>query len=180
MTEFRIPFKCGKDGSEWEAILGQVGPRLGFIAFSRADIRVELPNPGKKTEVMRRLNELLAAKPPLPPPSHVEIVEEDVQKELTADQITSYGFQCPTCHDSQPLLCPSCQKYSCQGGGRDSVGRVQCQWCGESLVFRTLTPEEASKQQSKAKVETTTRDLRLRYRELRSGSEEPELPPAAP
>jgi len=153
------------------ATLGEVGPRFGFTSFSRAGMQVEPLPQDRRAQVLQRFNEMMSAKAALPPPAQVEIVEKEVQRALTSAQITAFGFSCPSCRNKRPLLCPTCQKYSCQGGQQDSAGRIQCQWCGEVLVFFTRAPGEDAPD---IRIDAATKDLQLRTRELRSGTDQAE------
>lgn len=163
MAEYTIPFKCGSDGTEWVARLEPVGARLGFTSFSRAAVKVEPLPADRRAQVMQRFNDLLNTKAPLPPPQSVELIQEEVQRQLTSAQVTSFGFSCPSCRNTQPLLCLLCQKYSCQGATRDSAGRFQCQWCGETLVLSSTSPAEGTRD---VPIDASTMDLKLRAREL--------------
>jgi len=121
---------------------------------------------------MRRFQELTSARPPLPPPEQAEVVEVSLRREITSDDITSYGFECPSCKHGGLLLCPECHQYSCRGG-RDSHDRYLCQWCGDTLVTRPLTSEEAAQPRPPQPIEGQQKTLQVRVRELNAGGEAP-------
>lgn len=73
-SNVELAFKCGLNGTEWMARLGPIGPRLGFVSFRRPGVEVELPPVNKAADLRRRLDELLSASPPLPPPQSAHIV----------------------------------------------------------------------------------------------------------
>lgn len=166
--QYSVQFKCGRDGAEWRGYLRRVGPKYGFFRFSRSGEDVSIPLQDRKAEIMRQLSELTAAPLPLPPPPQAEIVEVDAKKELTSDDITSYGFECPSCRNNEPLLCPECRQYSCRGS-RDSHDRYLCQWCGETLVTRPLTPEEIRQPHPPSPIAGQQKTLQVRVRELKAG-----------
>lgn len=96
-NEFFLPFKCGSDGTEWLAKLSPVGPRFGFVAFERPGQKVDNPPPNRREELQRRLDDLLNSTPPLPPPAQSDVVPRQAVTQLTYDQITDFGFSCPSC-----------------------------------------------------------------------------------
>lgn len=168
--EVDLPVRCGVDGSEWHARLGPVGPRLGFVSFQRPGESVKLPRVNKAAMLRRRLQELTSAAPPLIPPRHVDIVEQQHQIKLAEDRITDYGFKCPSCGSPETLLCPTCHKFSCRGAERDAAGRIQCQWCGVTLWFREVTNDQPKA--PPMEIDVTSPGTELRYRELPPGHDE--------
>lgn len=171
-AQFTVPYKCGKTGAQWRAYLEPRGPKLGFARFVSSDEEVQTAPLDRKAEILRRFQELNTARPPLPPPQSAQVVEVDLKRELTSDDITPHGFQCPSCRDGGLLLCAECCQYSCRGG-RDGFDRYLCQWCGETLVTRALTPEEAQQPRPPLPIEGQQKTLQVRVRELTSGSEAP-------
>jgi len=150
--------------------LGPVGPRYGFVRFERPGAEVSTPPKDRGAEILSRFNELLSTPPPLPPPPQAEIISVDVKRELTGDDITSYKFECPSCHDGELLLCPEYHQFSCRGG-KDSQSRYMCRWCGETLVTKPLTPEEAAQPRPPVLIEGQQKTLKVRFRELKAGGE---------
>jgi hypothetical protein len=165
-VEYRVPFKCGRDGEEWTARLGPVGPRFGFLSFENAERRAELSRDQSPADFGRRLRELLNQPAPLPPPEQAEVVGRTQETRLTEDQVTDFGFECPTCKNNGLVLCPDCRKYFCSGGTQDSAGRFQCQWCGTTLV---MVPRDETEPKSPLDVNVSEPRPQVRYRELPPG-----------
>ena len=170
-NEVRVPYKCGRDGTEWEAVLRAEGPKLRFGPFEKAGV-VKEAEEDPRTRIARGWREAQEAfriNPPLPPPPQTEIVTRSVKGRLTDDQITPFGFQCPTCNDPNPLLCPApeCRKFSCRGGPKDLAGRMQCIWCGTTLVFVARTP--GAPESPPIEIDATSTRQETRTRELPSG-----------
>ncbi len=166
--QVELPFRCGIDGSEWEASLEPVGPLLGFVGFRQPGHSVELPPVDRAAELRRRLQELASAKAPLPPPRSSDIVQQERSFKLTDDQITDFGFKCPSCGNLQLLLCPICSKFSCRGAKRDEAGRIQCRWCGGTLWFKTAAGD--GQKAPPTAIDATADVTGLRHRELPPGN----------
>jgi hypothetical protein len=174
--DVELAFRCGLDGTEWTARLGPVGRRLGFVGFRRPSAKADVPLPDEAGELRRQLDELLSARPLLSPPRSADVVSEEQQEKLTEDQTTDYGFECPSCGNVETLLCPECAKYSCRGLPRDAGGRIQCQWCGTTLVFGVATASEpGSGKKPPKEIEVRTERTSIRNRELPPGFRQ--LPP---
>lgn len=165
--EWQVEFRCGGDGTDWKATLGPVGPKVGVVRFSGLGKEVKLPSVNKAADLRRKLDQLMSSVPSLPPPPQAEIVDSEREKKLAVDSLTWQGFVCPSCSNTEPLICPVCSKLSCRGG-RDSAGRVFCQWCGSSLVL-TAGLSNSDERPPQVVIDATAKTRAVRYRELKSG-----------
>lgn len=172
--EYRIPYKCGRDDLEWEAVLTPHGPKFRFARFEHLDMVKESPVESEKLRIAKgwqEAKEAIKARPPIAPPPQTEIINRSTKQGLSEDNITSFGFQCPSCKNNTPLLCPvpSCRKFSCEGSPRDQAGRIQCTWCGAILVDHEILPGEP--QPPRIEIDVTSMRPEARNRELQSGKD---------
>lgn len=160
-----VPYQCARDHEEWSALLEHVGGKYAFVRFSRDEMRVDNPSPDSQASFAQRLRDLMTQPAPLPPQPNAELVRQDRPGQIANDQVTDYGFVCPSCATTKLSLCPDCAKYFCGAGIQDSAGRFQCPWCGMTLVYRPLSQDEVSNRKS-LQVDTSSARAELRYREL--------------
>lgn len=130
---------CSRTGNVWHAAIEKHGDVWIFVDHYLPGRYKKLQHEAQREELRQKIIEQMSglndgSGSALPPPSQFEMKPIFQDSEVNINSISSYGFQCPYCNESDLLRCVVCSEISCMGEV-DNARRTICVRCGSTLQF---------------------------------------------